>query len=186
MEIESQFITHEIEQDDQSYSGCGSDRKSTVTGSGIGVSFSDGIRVVRLDEEDGVYQGLRKRFFSLLGRDLGSGGVEVVAIHRKIWEAGDGDGGDGRLGKFLIRCNEVKRRDNKRVDLRRAWFGGSKDGIEKIVSRGLGDSEIMESNSSDNVDGVRLFAEEFLGESLAYRMKMVRDMSYSVDFYWES
>ncbi|GAB2269844.1 hypothetical protein Dimus_004761 [Dionaea muscipula] len=159
MEVQAPFGAHgiEMEEDRGDWS---SDCESTVSDAESRVLLP-GCFVARVEDEDEVYDGLSRRFLSLLGDGIRSG-TRVVAIHRKIW---DDARGDACLHSFLIRRKAVASMNGGHANVKLAWFGTSKQGIERILSHGFGHTEILQDSGLYGT-GIYLSPEDSLVESL--------------------
>lgn len=92
--------------------------------------------LVAIDEGDRLHEIIKRKFVS----GLGSLGMEtaVVAIHRNSCS---GFLGQARLQSFRVFARAIEKKCGGNGNLKYAWFGGSKDEIEKIVSHGFGHCE---------------------------------------------
>ncbi|KAJ9568094.1 hypothetical protein OSB04_004060 [Centaurea solstitialis] len=96
--------------------------------------------LIRLNENDGVYETVRKRFISGM-EDLGVN-AQIEHIYRNPFNTSAIT--HARLQTFLIYAKAVKHESgNDQANIRYAWFGASKDDIEKIILHGF---------SHDNID----------------------------------
>lgn len=94
-------------------------------------SFGKGL--VELDEGDRLHQMIKRKFIA----GLGSTGTHayVVAIHRNSCSSFTGQ---ARLQSFRIFAKAMGTKCGGNGNLRYAWYGSSKDEIEKIISHGFG------------------------------------------------
>ncbi|XP_058227358.1 probable inactive poly [ADP-ribose] polymerase SRO2 isoform X2 [Rhododendron vialii] len=126
-------------------SGPNNDEESQLFGNGL----------IELDEGDRLHQMIKRKFVS----GLGSTGnhASVVAIYRNSCSSFTGQ---ARLQSFRIFAKAMGNKCGGNANLRYAWYGGSKDEIEKIISYGFG-------HCGDNEDkglyghGIYLSPEDF-------------------------
>ncbi|KAJ9568247.1 hypothetical protein OSB04_004213 [Centaurea solstitialis] len=96
--------------------------------------------LIRLNEDDGVYEIVRKRFISGM-EDLGVN-AQIEHIYRNPFNTSAIT--HARLQTFVIYAKAVKQETgNDQTNIRYAWFGASKDDIQNIILHGF---------SHDNID----------------------------------
>ncbi|KAH7866385.1 hypothetical protein Vadar_019704 [Vaccinium darrowii] len=110
-----------------------SDCESGISGPNNEKSQLFGNGLVKLDEGDRLHEIIKRVFVS----GLGSTGhhTSVVAIYRNSCSNFTGQ---ARLQSFHIFAEAMKNKCGGNANLKYAWYGGSKDEIEKIVSHGFG------------------------------------------------
>uniref|UniRef100_A0A7C9CKA8 NAD(+) ADP-ribosyltransferase n=1 Tax=Opuntia streptacantha TaxID=393608 RepID=A0A7C9CKA8_OPUST len=123
---------------------CASDCESSITG----LHEGDRVRrllydnLVRLNEDDVIFQGIKRRFLSNFG-DLGNE-TTIVAVHKKNWLG-------FRVGQAKLRCFGILAHAFAAEShgggvanvVKYAWFGGgSKEEISRIMSHGFDHRDI--------------------------------------------
>ncbi|KAL8154221.1 hypothetical protein V2J09_011981 [Rumex salicifolius] len=122
-----------------------SDSESCVSGSpSVSCSrpdlFNGGLAV--LDEvEDRFYGVIKERFLSGLGEKLAP---TVVAIYKKNWSGNVT--AQAKVQSFQIHRRFMVRQAHGDVNLKFAWFGTSRAGVERIMSHGFGLCEVNQNN----------------------------------------
>ena len=134
-------MNYSSDSDDDKASDCESSITGPVQGGRVsGLLYED---LVRLDEDDVIFQGIKRRFVSNLG-DLGNE-TTVVAVHRKNWLG-------FRVGQARLRCFGILAHAFASEShgggvanvVKYAWFGGSKEEITRIMSRGFDHRDIRD------------------------------------------
>lgn len=126
-------------------SGPNNDEESQLFGNGL----------IKLDEGDRLHQMIKRKFVSGLGSTGNHASVD--AIYRNSCSSFTGQ---ARLQSFRIFAKATGNKCGGNANLRYAWYGGSKDEIEKIISHGFG-------HCGDNEDkglyghGIYLSPEDF-------------------------
>ncbi|KAJ0755114.1 putative NAD(+) ADP-ribosyltransferase [Helianthus annuus] len=139
-----------------------SDCESGVSG-GPSVEKHDLIGInglVRLDEGDKLCGIIGKKFVNRLG-EIGIG-VGVEYIHRNMFNATVIS--QARISSFQIFVKAVEKRNGGDANVKYAWFGGSKDEINKIVLHGFGYDNINKDGLFDH--GIVLSADHSPLESV--------------------
>lgn len=127
-----------------------SDSESCVSGSSPNSSdnrpdlFNDGL-VMLHEEDDRVYRVIKQRFLSSLGEYL-SPRTTVVAIHRRNWFSSFAAQAKAQSFQIHRRFMESQDHGHGNANLKFAWFGTSKDGVERIMSHGFGLSELYQND----------------------------------------
>lgn len=160
--IDDQRVKIEYPDQEDSYA---SDSESCVSGS-ASVScdrrkdlFHGGL--VMLDEvEDRAYSVIRQRFLSGLGEHLAP---TVVAIHKRNWSSSFT--AQAKVLSFQIHRRFMERQGLGDVNLKFAWFGTSRAGVERIMSHGFGLSELNQNNGLYG-RGVYLYPDDSTFESV--------------------
>lgn len=120
------FSVTEIHHDQGSIS----DSESSVSGATNAQSF-DGL--IKVDQEERVYQVIKRKFIS----GLGSVGfhTKVEAIHRNYHSSFTNQ---ARLQSFFIFTRAVENKCGGNANVKYAWYGSSRNDIENIISHGFG------------------------------------------------
>ncbi|KVH98940.1 Poly(ADP-ribose) polymerase, catalytic domain-containing protein [Cynara cardunculus var. scolymus] len=94
--------------------------------------------LIRLNEDDRLHEVVRKRFISGMKR-LGVN-AQIEHIYRNLFNASAIS--HARLQTFNIYAKAAKHTNWNQTNIRYAWFGASKDDIEKIISHGFSHDNI--------------------------------------------
>lgn len=113
-----------------------SDGESGTTGGNNERFQMFGNGLIKVDEEERLYKLIKQRFISGMGC-LGAR-TTVVAIHRNSCSTVFGQ---ARLQTFLLHSQATLKKRGGNVNIKHAWYGTSRDGIEKIISHGFGKLE---------------------------------------------
>ncbi|KAL8140777.1 hypothetical protein V2J09_006798 [Rumex salicifolius] len=122
-----------------------SDSESCVSGGSPRASSScpdlfNGGLVMLDEEEDRVYRVIKHRFLSCLGEYLAPR-TTVVAIHKRNWNYSFA--AHAKAQSFQIHRRFMENGD---ANLKFAWFGTSKGGVEQIMSHGFGLPELKQND----------------------------------------
>ncbi|KAI3777607.1 hypothetical protein L1987_47407 [Smallanthus sonchifolius] len=116
--------------------------------------------LVRLDESDKLRGIIEKKFISKLGY-IGID-AQVQNIHRNLFNASAIT--QARLMSFQIFTKSVEKKNGGDANIKYAWFGGSKDEINKIILHGFGSDNIKKNGSFGH--GIVLSADQSPLESV--------------------
>ncbi|KAK6920708.1 RST domain [Dillenia turbinata] len=121
-------ISNPVPNQEQAVSDC----ESGVSGSNLDDRqlFDDGF--VRLDEDDRLFNIIKRRFISGLG-SLGSQ-TSVVGIHRIAYSDFIGQ---ARLHSFQIYAQAMQKKRGDHANMKYAWFSSSKGSICDVISHGF-------------------------------------------------
>lgn len=131
----------EDEDDSSSVSDC----ESVISGSPFVEHTStkpDGL--VRLDESDKMHGIIEKKFISRLV--VHGVKAQVESIHRNLFNASAIT--QARLRSFQIFSKAVEMKNGGDANVKYAWFGASKDEINKIILHGFGHENIQKDGFS--------------------------------------
>lgn len=134
--LDNQFSNSSSENHDHEKDSSTSDCESGISGPTMEPHRFFGLRLVEIEEGDRLHETIKRKFVSGLGF-LGMK-ASVVAIHRNTCS---GFLGQARLQSFRAFAKAMEKKCSGNANLKYAWFGGSKDEIEKIVSHGFGHIE---------------------------------------------
>ncbi|GMH01279.1 hypothetical protein Nepgr_003118 [Nepenthes gracilis] len=114
-----------------------SDCESSVSGAGSDSTglFTNGFN--RVDEKDTAHGVIMHRFTSCLDRVRER--TRVIAIHRRIWSSFTAQ---AKLQAFQIYFRALANKNDGNANLKYAWFGTSKHGVNRIMTHGFGDEDI--------------------------------------------
>ncbi|GMQ10314.1 hypothetical protein CsSME_00053367 [Camellia sinensis var. sinensis] len=110
-----------------------SDCESGISGPNTDQSQLSVIGLIKLDEEDRLHEIIKRRFIS--GLDSLGLDTSVVSIQRNSCSSFTGQ---ARLQSFHIFARAISKKCGGNANLKYAWYGASRDEIEKIVSHGFG------------------------------------------------
>ncbi|KMT10592.1 hypothetical protein BVRB_5g117130 [Beta vulgaris subsp. vulgaris] len=143
----------------RSLSDSASDCESGVTGSSSSSSSSDSRRrrrrsnlrrrifdenlAVELSEQERTHEVIRRRFLSAMRDD-----TKVVSIHKRIWSSDFS--AQARVQSFQVHSKALASNNNGGAgaspnSMKFAWFGGSKERIHHILSRGFSFNDIRDN-----------------------------------------
>lgn len=130
-----------------------SDSESSVTGSSTTTSssesssrrrvgaFREGL-LVELSEGERIYEVIRRRFLSCLG-PIGDK-TTVVSIRRKDWS---GFSAQAKIQSFQIHAKAVANKHGGNPNVKFAWYGHEKEGIQSIISHGFSFRELQDNQT---------------------------------------
>jgi len=132
--------------EDEGDSSSVSDCESGVSGSRIVENRSVEVEgLVQLDESDRFYGIIGKKFVARLG-EIGIE-AQVECIHRNLFNASVIT--QARVSSFQIFTKAVEKRNGGDANIKFAWFGASKDEINKIIQHGFGYDNIRKNGLFD-------------------------------------
>lgn len=134
--LDNQFSNSSSESHDHENDSSTSDCESGISGPTMEPPRFFGLGLVEIEEGGRLHETIKRKFVSGLGF-LGMK-ASVVAIHRNTCS---GFLGQARLQSFRAFATAMEKKCGGNANLKYAWFGGSKDSIEKIVSHGFGHIE---------------------------------------------
>lgn len=128
------LVSECVLDEESSLSDCESG--TSVANNAQSLLFGNGL--IRLSVGDRLYNLIEQKFISGMG--CLASRTTVVAIHRNTYSTVSGQ---ARLQSFLIhsRAMMIKHGGNGNANIKHAWYGTSRDGIDKILSHGFGKPE---------------------------------------------
>ncbi|KAF9607657.1 hypothetical protein IFM89_037890 [Coptis chinensis] len=125
-----------------------SDSESSSGSNGVSpkkeVGYFDTVGLVKLGEEDNSYKIVKKAFVS--GMKSLAKHTEVVAVHKNVFS---GFNGQARLQSFRVFSETMTKKCGKDAgNVKFAWYGASKEGVNRIVNHGFGHCGKPENNGS--------------------------------------
>ncbi|XP_071712464.1 probable inactive poly [ADP-ribose] polymerase SRO5 [Rutidosis leptorrhynchoides] len=120
-----------------------SDCESVVSGNRIAervlIESNETNGLVQLDESDKLYGTIVKNFVTRLG-EIGIN-VQVECIRKNMFNSSAI--AQAKLTSFQLVTKAVEKKNGGEVNVKYAWFGGSKDEIDKIVMYGFGHDNVQ-------------------------------------------
>lgn len=131
----------QFDSDSDSDSDVVSDCESVITGDRVDEKANRLVGgFVRLNESDKLHGIIEKKFVSRLS-EIGVK-VEVECVYRNLFN--DSAVSQAKISSFQIFTKALEMK-NGEANVKYAWFGGSKDEIEKIVVHGFGFDNVKNS-----------------------------------------
>ncbi|GAB2223737.1 hypothetical protein Droror1_Dr00004477 [Drosera rotundifolia] len=129
-----------------------SDQDSTISDSescsnGPDRRFFRTAELERIDEGERAFELIERRFKGCLGVDVGEK-VTVVAIHRRVYGSWAGQAKVRAYGIYARAMAEMSGGDGNAGNAgneKSGWFGTTKEGVERIVEYGFGETEVAMS-----------------------------------------
>ncbi|KAL9264640.1 putative inactive poly [ADP-ribose] polymerase SRO5 [Drosera capensis] len=123
-----------------------SDQNSTVSdsescSSGPDRRFFRTTELERIDEGERAYELIERRFKGCLGGDMGEK-VMVAAIHKRVYGSLAGQAKVRAYGIYARAMVDISGGDGNAGNEKFGWFGTRKEGVERIVEYGFGETEV--------------------------------------------